>query len=318
MKQQHDIRVTIGIPTYNRADGYLRQALPSALAQTYAPLEIIVADNCSSDNTEAYVKSFGDRRIRYFRQPKNIDPNDNFNFCLRQARGTYFLLLHDDDLIDPTFVQACMAAADGRSDIGIIRTGTRLIDGAGNILNENPNRAQGLPLAEFFKQWLTGKTALYFCSSLFNTEGLKALGGFSSPHNLFQDVVAEFKLAAGHGRADVVDVLAGYRRHDANRGDAVRVIEWCEDCLYLLDLMCRLAPAEAAVIRRLGLAYFNRKCYRKAALIRNPLKRWAIYLELYRSFDRAVTPAWVIKHFDYARLKQAIKTVMGRPSARYV
>ena len=318
MTQPHSIPVSIGIPTYNRADGYLRQALQSAMAQTYMPLEIIVCDNCSSDNTESFVRSFADERIHYFRQPRNIDPNDNFNFCLQQAGGTYFLLLHDDDLIDPTFVQACMTAAGGRTDIGIIRAGTRLIDGAGNILDETPNRSEGLDLAAFFQQWFAGQTALYFCSTLFNTRELKSIGGFKSPNNLFQDVVVEFKLAASHGRGDVATVLASYRRHDANRGDAVRVAEWREDCIYLLNLMCSLAPREAARIRRLGLPYFNRKCYRKASIINNPLERWAVYLNLYRNFERAVAPAWAIRRFDYSRLKRRIKTFIGRPSARYV
>jgi len=50
-----DVLVTIGIPTYNRADGYLREALGAALAQTYPHLEILVADNASSDHTDTVV-----------------------------------------------------------------------------------------------------------------------------------------------------------------------------------------------------------------------------------------------------------------------
>ncbi len=60
--------VTIAIPTYNRADGYLKQALQSAVNQTYKNIEIVVSDNCSPDNTEAVVRSYTDPRIRYFQQ----------------------------------------------------------------------------------------------------------------------------------------------------------------------------------------------------------------------------------------------------------
>ena len=74
--------VTIAIPTYNRADGYLRDALKSAMNQTYENIEIVVSDNCSPDNTEDYIKGIDDPRIRYFRQKEGILPNDNFNFCL--------------------------------------------------------------------------------------------------------------------------------------------------------------------------------------------------------------------------------------------
>nr|NIQ04100.1 glycosyltransferase [Nitrospinaceae bacterium]NIR57946.1 glycosyltransferase [Nitrospinaceae bacterium]NIS88411.1 glycosyltransferase [Nitrospinaceae bacterium]NIT85284.1 glycosyltransferase [Nitrospinaceae bacterium]NIU47442.1 glycosyltransferase [Nitrospinaceae bacterium] len=49
--------VSIGIPTYNRADDYFRQAITSALNQTYPSIEIIVGDNGSTDGTEELVSS---------------------------------------------------------------------------------------------------------------------------------------------------------------------------------------------------------------------------------------------------------------------
>lgn len=82
--------VSIGIPTYNRANSYLKQALRSAVNQTYKNLEIIVSDNCSSDDTESVVKEFRDPRIRYFRQNKNLGAVPNCNFCLEQSQGKYF------------------------------------------------------------------------------------------------------------------------------------------------------------------------------------------------------------------------------------
>lgn len=86
--------VTIAIPTYNRANLYLTQAIESAINQTYPNLEIIISDNCSTDDTEMVIRSFKDPRIRYFRQEKNIGGNNNFNFCLKQARGEYFFIAH--------------------------------------------------------------------------------------------------------------------------------------------------------------------------------------------------------------------------------
>lgn len=59
--------ITIAIPTYNRADSYLRHALDSALNQTYKNIEIVVSDNCSVDNTEEVVQGLHDPRIRYFK-----------------------------------------------------------------------------------------------------------------------------------------------------------------------------------------------------------------------------------------------------------
>jgi glycosyltransferase involved in cell wall biosynthesis len=310
MTRSQPIPVSIGIPTFNRADGYFRQALRSAVSQDYEPLEIIVSDNCSTDNTESFVRSINDPRIRYFRQPKNIDVNDNFNFCFEQAQGAYFLLLHDDDLIDPGFVTACMAAAGGRTDIGIIRTGTRLIDGDGNVIDEYPNRAEGLPLPAFFEAWLTGNTALYYCSTLFNTQGLKSLGGFHSPTNLFQDVVAEFRLMANLGHVDVPTVLASYRRHGANRGDSAKVMAWCEDCRYLLDLMCTLAPEDRVKLRELGRSFLSRKCYRKAGVIQDPVERWKTFWRICRYLNESESLVFTLKQFYHGLLRQKIKSLV--------
>jgi hypothetical protein len=55
----------------------------------------------------------------------------------------------------------------------------------------------------FHPRVVCGKTPLYVCSTLYNTEGLRAKGGFHSRHNLFQDVAATAKLAAAMGRVDI-------------------------------------------------------------------------------------------------------------------
>ena len=63
---QHDSLplVTIAIPTYNRAGSYLPVALGSALAQRYPRLEVLVADNASSDETASFVRGITDERLR--------------------------------------------------------------------------------------------------------------------------------------------------------------------------------------------------------------------------------------------------------------
>ncbi|WP_368427632.1 glycosyltransferase family 2 protein [Sulfuricaulis sp.] len=57
--------VTIGIPTYNRVNRYLRETLESALGQSYSNLEFVVSDNGSTDNMESIVRSYADPRIRF-------------------------------------------------------------------------------------------------------------------------------------------------------------------------------------------------------------------------------------------------------------
>jgi glycosyltransferase involved in cell wall biosynthesis len=276
--------VTIAIPTYNRADAYLREAIQSAINQTYPNLEIIISDNCSSDDTELIVESFNDPRIQYYRHDENIGANNNFNFCLKKATGVFFLLLHDDDLIDEGFVKKCIDVAKNRLDIGIIRTGTRVINSDGNILNETPNTVGGLPTEDFIRVWFAWKTALYLCSTLFNTKRLKEIGGFQSRPYLFQDVFAELKLASKYGRMDIQDVKASFRRHPDEMTFASGVRSWCEDSLFLLDSICDLVTKDKATIRKEGLSYFSTFNHELACKIESPLNRYVAYLTLIKAF----------------------------------
>lgn len=282
--------VTIGIPTYNRANKYLRQAIESALKQTYSNFEIIVSDNCSTDDTEAVVSSYNDPRIRYFKQDVNIGAINNSNFCLAQARGDYFMQLHDDDIIDPDFLEACMKAANYSTDLGLIRTGTRRIDSDNNILHESLNGASGLSTAEFFRSWFACKTAIYLCSTLFNTEKLKEIGGFRSKHNLFDDAVAIVRLSK-FSRVDVAEVKASNRKHGGEESFAVKVGDWIEDSFFLLDTMCEILPAESKIqIRNEGMKFFAFVNYNRANQIKSVPQRVIAYWTVFGKFNCRYLP----------------------------
>jgi len=293
--------VTIGLCTYNRADTYLPAALQSAADQIYPHLEIVVADNNSTDGTRDVVMGFSDPRIRYLRQEENIGPVNNYNSCLAQARGDYFLLLHDDDLIDPDMVAACMDAVGTDTSVGLIRTGTRVIDGIGRIIGEKTNDAVGLSTTDFFRAWFDNKTPIYLCSTIHNASRLKELGGFRSRKNLYPDTAVALQLAGRFGRVDVPEVRASFRIHGSNSGDAARLDDWCEDALYLLDVMCELVPDDAPLIRREGLNYFSKRNYVRAGAIGSFSEWGRACWQIYRRFDYAYSP-W--RHFSLTRMKR--------------
>ena len=302
--------VTIGIPTYNCADGFLREAVTSALSQTYPNVEIIISDNCSPDNTAEVIKSFNETSIKYYRQSVNLGPQKNFNFCVEKARGDYFLLLHDDDLIDDDFIETCIGAAKFQTDAGIIRTGTRIIDENGNLLKNDLNMAVGLSTEEFFRCWFDCKTALYLCSTLFNTKRLKEIGGFSSKHNLFNDVFAEFKLAAKYGRVDVQEVKASFRKHSGQITFSSKISAWCEDSLMLIDLMCNLVPDHEKKIKNEGARFLSMLNYNTASAVKPPLKRFLAYMVVFKSYNYRYLPPPVNRTFQY--LNRKIKQLLGR------
>lgn len=89
------------IPTYNCAT-YLRKTLASVLAQDPGPdvMQIeVVDDHSTQDDPESVVEELGKGRVDFFRQPKNIGRDGNFETCLRRSRGHYVHLLHGDDWV---------------------------------------------------------------------------------------------------------------------------------------------------------------------------------------------------------------------------
>ena len=93
------------IPTYNCAN-YLKETLASVLAQDpgEAIMEnIVVDDHSTKDDPEAIVKEFGNGRVQFYRQPKNIGKSSNYAFGINLSKGHYIHLLHGDDTVEPGF-----------------------------------------------------------------------------------------------------------------------------------------------------------------------------------------------------------------------
>ena len=97
------------MPVYN-GELFIRQAIDSLLAQTFSKFELIISDNCSTDDTEAICREYAsrDQRIRYFRHSENRGAIFNFNFVLEQARGEYFMWAAHDDLWDEHWIASLL------------------------------------------------------------------------------------------------------------------------------------------------------------------------------------------------------------------
>jgi len=88
--------VTVIIPTWNRADT-IEKAVRSALDQTIPPLEVLVCDDGSTDDTEQIVKSIGDERVKWIPSPHSGRPALPRNRGIRESKGEWLAFLDSDD-----------------------------------------------------------------------------------------------------------------------------------------------------------------------------------------------------------------------------
>lgn len=138
--------VTVGVPVFDGA-AYLDRALASIVAQDGAALEVIVADNASTDGTrdiaERYARS--DPRVTYLGSDRNRGAAWNFNRLVAVARGRYFKwAAHDDELL-PGHLERCLEVLEARPGTVLAYPRTVLIDTASRVVGDFED---GLDLAE--------------------------------------------------------------------------------------------------------------------------------------------------------------------------
>lgn len=95
--------VTAVVATYKAGD-YLRQAVASALAQTFLDLEVLVCDDAADPAVRDLAEAFGDPRVRYRANPERLGPARNHWAGFAAARGRYLAVLNHDDLWRPEFL----------------------------------------------------------------------------------------------------------------------------------------------------------------------------------------------------------------------
>lgn len=166
-------RVSVIISTYNRKDT-LKKAIKSVLEQSMTDFELIVVDDCSPQDIETVVKSYGDPRIKYIRTPENSGHDGRpKNMGIMAATGEYVCFLDDDDTYRRDALQILLTyAAQSGNDVVY---GDYLIDGkAGWSVDFSVSR-------------LTQHNYISMCVAFVRRVALVKVGGFDEAVPKFKD-----------------------------------------------------------------------------------------------------------------------------------
>lgn len=118
--------LTIAIPTYN-GEKTICNMLDLLLPQCNNQVEVLVSDNCSTDNTEAIILRYKLRWkvIEYHRNDVNIGPDANFLQCMRMAKGHFTWLVSDDDIVVEGAVEKILKYLSDHKEVGLVYLTTR-------------------------------------------------------------------------------------------------------------------------------------------------------------------------------------------------
>jgi glycosyltransferase involved in cell wall biosynthesis len=205
-------KVTIAIPVYNGAN-FLREAIDSALSQTYPNIEIVVVNDGSKDDgaTEQIALSYGDR-IRYCSK-QNGGVASALNLAVENMTGEYFSWLSHDDLYTNDKVEKEVAAvvrATNDSSIIYCDYSVFINNPAGAIARRLKNVAP-----ESFRYWLTVGSGLHGCTLLIPRRAFEEIGGFNESLRTTQDRDLWFRMAKDYSFIHIPEVLVKSRFHDA-------------------------------------------------------------------------------------------------------
>ncbi|MBP6431258.1 MAG: glycosyltransferase family 2 protein [Ferruginibacter sp.] len=116
--------VSLIITNYNR-QSTIAKAIESALQQDYGNLEVIISDNCSTDNSDEIIKKYtNDERVKYYRNETNIGMLLNFKISFEErAKGEFITIVNsDDELVSPSFIKDCIKAVLSNDNVVLVKS----------------------------------------------------------------------------------------------------------------------------------------------------------------------------------------------------
>lgn len=213
--------VTIGIPTVKRLE-YLREAVASALEQTYTEIEVLIGQDPGPEGPDLSVRNWcltiaaADKRVRYQLNERTLGLAGNWNALAGSARGSFLAIIGDDDRLAPTFVARLVESGEG-CDVTfcnhhVIDAGGSRVPGEGAAFAQRYARDRLPAGAVLEPERVAWRGSIPMSAALVRTESARAfafLEDLNTPEMEFF-----IRLARAGGRfCFVPDYLAEYRVH---------------------------------------------------------------------------------------------------------
>lgn len=233
--------VSVCVPTYNGAR-YLRECLDSIVAQSHYNIEIIIIDDCSSDNTIEIIQEYidGDDRVKFYQNKKNKGLVGNWQECVKKSNGSWIKFLFQDDILLPNCIEVMLACASASNcPFSVCRRNFMLESNIEPRIrkffeNDVIKFEQLVPENRFidageFSGLVAGKISENFIGEpttyLFKKEVIKKYGDFNADLGQMVDYEFAVRIALNVGVVFIPEVLAYFRIHSGaesnkNRGDS--------------------------------------------------------------------------------------------------
>lgn len=215
-----DGKVTVGIPCYNHAR-FLKDAVDSVLNQTRPVDEILILNDCSTDDFKTVAAGFTDPRIKVMAFDENRGMQEAQNQMAFRAEGDFFVPLSADDAIAPTFIEKCLAEFAAHPWTEFVASQTDFLQEDMLTPCDPKHPFHTIPKAtnRSREQWINDLYYgnLYFGAGMYRTKALSEVRGWEKQYKVISDYQMYLKLLhRGENIRVVEEPLTHTRVHGAN------------------------------------------------------------------------------------------------------
>ncbi len=242
--------VTAVIPVYN-GEAYVRTAVESVLAQTYAPVECIVVDDGSTDGTQQVCTGLGDA-VRYIRK-SNGGVSSARNAGVAEAQGQFVAFLDADDTWLPEKLQKQMVMIRERPGTGMVYSGVYVVDENLQTIDRIDPAPPAVALRNTLLLEQPSATGIG-STGLLPASVIRSVGGFDERLSTSADCDLTCRVAHQYALACNPEPLARYRRHGSQMSANLQAVE--HDMLLIFDKLFgdERLPGDVLALRRRAYA----------------------------------------------------------------
>jgi glycosyltransferase involved in cell wall biosynthesis len=199
---------SVVLPAYN-ATRFLRESVESMLVQTFTDFELVVIDDCSTDDTWAMVQEYAarDPRVVALRNERNLKLAKTLNRGIAAARGRFIIRMDADDVSEPDRVRRQVEFLEAHPEVGIVGSTMRIVDEEGAVL--------GMRRYHLAHEDIRRHIFLYspFChpATAMRKEVLDRAGLYDPEYNPAEDYELYFRIGMHANFANLEEPLLRYR-----------------------------------------------------------------------------------------------------------
>ncbi|WP_051293186.1 glycosyltransferase family 2 protein [Olivibacter sitiensis] len=272
---------TIAIPAYKGK--YLHDCIASVLAQSMADFELIVVDDCSPDDIQGIVEAFPAGSIRYYRNEINTGARnvvDNWNKCLSLATGQFFVLMGDDDMMEPNYLEEFSKLIAQYPGLDVYHCRCKVMDEQGKPLFLSAPCPSFETVYDHILERLYMRRTQYISDFVYDIDALRSHGGFFFlPQAWGSDDITAFRAAMYKGIGYTSAVLFNYRQSSitittsGNVEDKVEAVNMQE--VWLRDFLERQPtnPLDEIVHKQICNEFEGLMLRKKTEIIRQDLEQ---------------------------------------------